>query len=244
MPLLATLFVTFVVIAVFLLEYFRSPQGRGVIGEYIIRLSLGKNIPGEKYVINDLTLEDSNGKTSQIDHILISRNGVFVIETKNYSGMIFGDESKIYWTQVLKYGKVKNQFYNPVKQNATHIYRLKEITGTTLPLISVVVFIQGNTSNVFSPKVFTIAEMNKYIDELRLFDLTTEQMEELYNKLLYIKNNRTVSKQEHISNIYNTMHETNQGICPRCGGKLVRRNGKYGDFWGCSNYPKCRFIKK
>lgn len=33
-------------------------------------------------------------------------------------------------------------------------------------------------------------------------------------------------------------------VCPRCGGSLVERSGKYGKFFGCSNYPKCRFIKK
>lgn len=35
----------------------------------------------------------------------------------------------------------------------------------------------------------------------------------------------------------------NDDICPKCGGKLVKRKGKYGEFIGCSNYPKCHFIK-
>jgi len=32
--------------------------------------------------------------------------------------------------------------------------------------------------------------------------------------------------------------------CEKCGGKLIKRNGKYGEFMGCSNYPKCTFSKK
>ena len=31
------------------------------------------------------------------------------------------------------------------------------------------------------------------------------------------------------------------GKCPRCGGTLILRNGRYGEFYGCSNSPKCRF---
>ena len=37
--------------------------------------------------------------------------------------------------------------------------------------------------------------------------------------------------------------KTASGICPRCGSPLVTRNGKRGEFIGCSAYPKCRFTK-
>jgi len=33
-------------------------------------------------------------------------------------------------------------------------------------------------------------------------------------------------------------------VCPECGGELVKRNGKFGEFWGCSNFPGCRYTKK
>lgn len=50
---------------------------------------------------------------------------------------------------------------------------------------------------------------------------------------------------EHIQEVKTTIKETKKkikaGTCPKCGGELVLRKGKYGKFYGCSNYPKCRF---
>jgi predicted RNA-binding Zn-ribbon protein involved in translation (DUF1610 family) len=55
----------------------------------------------------------------------------------------------------------------------------------------------------------------------------------------------TVSDSQHVKNIRKAAKEVNaainSGICPKCGGHLIERNGKYGTFYGCSNYPKCRF---
>ena len=62
-------------------------------------------------------LKVSEGKTSQIDHVVINPRGVFVIETKNYSGRIYGSENQLEWTQVLSYGRVKHKLYNPPRVN-------------------------------------------------------------------------------------------------------------------------------
>ena len=67
-----------------------------------------------------------------------------------------------------------------------------------------------------------------------------EEMDEIYNKLLAANNQ--MKNKEHVQNIRQTQAELKEGICPRCGGKLVERKGKYGKFFGCSNYPKCTFI--
>lgn len=93
----------------------RSSDYIGSEGERIVGRFIGETIPGLQYVINNLILEVEEGKTSQIDHIVINKRGIFVIETKNYSGMIYGTENQLEWTQVLNYGKVKNHFYNPIK---------------------------------------------------------------------------------------------------------------------------------
>lgn len=54
-----------------------------------------------------------------------------------------------------------------------------------------------------------------------------------------------VSDWQHVKNIKVAARDVDEkiksGICPKCGGHLVKRNGKYGTFYGCSNYPKCRF---
>ena len=53
-----------------------------------------------------------------------------------------------------------------------------------------------------------------------------------------------MSNREHVANIKETQEDLQNGICPRCGGQLVERTGKYGEFFGCENYPKCKFILK
>ena len=143
----------------------KIPVVKGFIGETVIKSIIGKTQPGEKYVVNDLMITDENGKSSQIDHILINRNGIYVIETKNYSGRIYGNNMQHEWTQVLNYGAVKNRFYNPVKQNLTHIYRIREVTRTKIPIKSIVVFVKGNTKYIDSKDVYTPFEMKQEIQK-------------------------------------------------------------------------------
>ncbi len=89
--------------------------------------------------MNHVTLKISDG-TTQIDHILISRFGVFVIETKDYSGWIFANAKHANWTQVLF--KAKFQFQNPIYQNYRHVRAIQELLDFLAPEIvkSVVVF--------------------------------------------------------------------------------------------------------
>lgn len=237
-------FLIIIALLAILVVYLKSPQFKGKVGEGTVKSIIGDTIQGEKYVINDITIRDEKGKTSQIDHILINKTGVFVIETKNYSGRIYGDDNKQEWTQVLQYGKVKNNFYNPIKQNATHIYRLKEVTKTELPLYSIVVFTQGNIQYIKSKRVYNLRELKKVIQQPPVKECNTEDMEKLYNQLLEIKEKGLVTKTEHIGNIMQTLQETRSGICPRCGGKLIKRNGIHGAFYGCEGYPTCKFTKK
>jgi ssDNA-binding Zn-finger/Zn-ribbon topoisomerase 1 len=67
-------------------------------------------------------------------------------------------------------------------------------------------------------------------------------MKKAYEKLCL--GDLEITNQEHIENVRERQKNIKRGICPRCSGVLVLRKGKYGDFWGCSNYPKCKFIKK
>ena len=106
---------------------FQVPGVKGRVGELFVKLVVGKTKVNEQYVIHNLKLRIDTNKTSQIDHIVINRNGIFVIETKNYSGRIYGQESQQEWTQVLAYGKVKNRLYNPIKQNKSHVYHISNL---------------------------------------------------------------------------------------------------------------------
>lgn len=80
--------------------------------------------PPDDYLLNHLTIPTPDG-TTQIDHVLISRFGIFVIETKDYSGWIFGDSKARYWTQVLF--NEKNRFQNPIRQNAGHVQTVRAL---------------------------------------------------------------------------------------------------------------------
>jgi len=228
-----------VLIIFFAFLSFKNPKVLGERGENQVKRIIGKTVENEQYVINNLTLVN-DGKTSQIDHIVINPRGIFVIETKNYSGRIYGSEKQLEWTQVLSYGKVKNKFYNPLKQNATHVYIVKKLVEK-LPVRSVVVFVQNNTEHIDAPNVIPLYILRNVLNQGESI-LSPEQMRNAYNMLL--SQEVDISRQEHILNIYEQKINLERGICPRCGGKLVLRKGKYGEFWGCSNYPKCKFIKK
>lgn len=219
--------------------YLKRPQTRGKRGENKVGRIIGNTVENEQYVINDLIIAN-DGKTSQIDHVVINQRGVYVIETKNYSGEIYGSENQREWTQVLAYGNVKNKLYNPLKQNATHVYHVKKIIGQ-LPVYSVVVFVQNNTHHIQSNNVIPLSALK---DTLRygVNVLSVKQMKTAYEALLESRAEITIK--EHIHNIREQQSNLKRGICPRCGGNLVLRNGKYRDFWGCSNYPNCKFSKK
>ena len=221
----------------------RSAKWKGNQGENIVASKLGGTIAGQQYLINDLIISDNDGHTSQIDHIFINKYGIWVIETKNYSGQIYGDALSENWSQVLAYGKEKNEFYNPVKQNKTRVYRLKGKIGTDAPVYSFVVFIKADISKVRARYVYPITMLENVVWANTDECLTVEQMEEYYSKLLELKQNSTVTKKEHIKNIHKTIADVANGICPRCGGKLILKNGKNGEFYGCSSYPRCEFTK-
>lgn len=218
------------------------PDIKGAVGERVVSKILGETIVGEQYVINDLSFYDKNGNTCQIDHVYINKRGIWVIETKNYSGMIIGDESAHEWTQVL--GSQKRKFYNPVKQNTTHIYRLAEFIKGKRAFRNVVVFLQkADLSNVTASNVYSVYDLKYVINQRTGVRLSRTKMKRYYNKLLKLKEKRSVSKEEHIENIEVMQNSIRRGRCPRCGAKLVLRKGKNGKFYGCSNYPTCTFTK-
>ena len=110
----------------------------GEFGERQIALILN-SLPREYYhIFNDVYLY-RNGTTNQIDHIVISPYGIFVIETKNFKGWIYGSDNSEYWTENM-YGK-KYEFYNPIKQNYSHIRVLQQALKISINnFIPIVVF--------------------------------------------------------------------------------------------------------
>lgn len=216
----------------------------GAKGERKVNSKLNPLIFGkvEHRQINNLILVDDNGKSHQIDHIEIRENGIFCIETKSFIGWIFGNENSEKWTQTLYNGK-KHQFLNPIKQNKSHCYQISKVIGKKYIINSLIVMANNNADKVKCSNVINIDDLKSY---LRNFDngvhLSTDEMNEVYKKLRDAASDMTT--RQHVQNIRDTQKELSKNICPRCGGKLVLRTGNNGSFYGCSNYPKCKFTKK
>lgn len=111
--------------AVIAVVWWRRGKARrsGRRGEKAVAKELSRLKKKDNIVLNDLLLPTANGKTSQVDHVVISTRGIFVIETKNHAGRISGSEQAQYWQQHLS--SQSRGFYNPVLQNRSHLRAIR-----------------------------------------------------------------------------------------------------------------------
>jgi len=244
---------------------FVTPESLGRQGENQIAAKLGwVDFWGyHGMVLKNVYIPKNDGQTTEIDLLYITEKGIFVIESKNYSGYIFGSEKNRSWTATLYAGKTwlgekkieKHRFYNPVWQNKTHIKYLKEyLKPFKIPMYSIIVFsdhCEFKEVTVTSPDVYIchrsgmnvcIKNIWRNIEE----DISLETIETIYNKLAPLTEKDKAAKQAHINAIEAKLNSTE--ICPWCGRELVLRtakNGRYagGQFYGCSGFPKCKYIK-
>ncbi len=219
-------------------------NAKGTIGEQKVSSTLNPLFFGkvDHRQINNLMLVDENEKSHQIDHVEIRENGIFCIETKNYSGWIFGSESQQMWTQTLYHEK--HQFPNPIKQNRSHIYHLSKVLDGKYKINSVIVMVKNNAGRIDVPYVVNLNDLKSYLSNFNDgTHYTTAEMDSIYQTLL-AASREDITRREHISNIHETKNSIHNNICPRCGSDLILREGKYGSFYGCSNYPNCKFTKK
>lgn len=238
----------------YILKYIASGLffGTKMKGKFSEELAYRKmlELPDEYHIFNNLFFE-SNGYSTQIDHVVVSPYGVFVIETKGYKGWILGGENSEYWTQVLY--DYKYRFYNPIKQNEGHVRKIKYLlqNSVNIPIIQIVVFnneaeLKINVPNhIVVNRYYLTSAILRYQESVISND-TKQWIVETLNKHLVYEDRDKASL--HAAKVryraYRNVDLSSQGICPECGGKLVERHGKYGIFWGCSNYPKCRFTTR
>ncbi len=244
------------------LAWYNSAKQKGKRGEMRV-FSILMQLPDEYTIFNDVILSTSTG-TTQIDHIVVSKYGVFAIETKNYRGEIYGDDYRKEWTQLIvtkvtypkKWWKTytyvtKNHFYNPVKQSQGHAYRIKELIKSFpyLKIVPIVVFAgDAILKNVVSKyHVVYEEELLSAINEYKTIYLTDDEVHKVVNILETNNVRDIVNNRQHVKNIRAAEKKIDaivgSGICPKCGGTLVERFGQYGVFYGCSNFPQCNFTK-
>lgn len=105
--------------------FLTSPTMKGKMGEIMVIAHADKYLNDDYILLHNCTLKDEQGRTTQVDHIIISVYGVFVIETKNYKGLIYAHQYQKQWTQ--KLGHQSYKFQNPLHQNYRHVKVLEVI---------------------------------------------------------------------------------------------------------------------
>ena len=220
---------------------------KGAIGEKRVARILGKLPEGKYSVINNLLLNNS-GYTSQVDHVVVSVYGIFVIETKTYQGIISGGENSEQWTQNI-YGN-KYEFRNPILQNYGHVKSMKQVLGDykSVPFISIVAF--SSQANLRVSSNIPVVYWSQILDVIRGYEnpvIKESDVRRITRLLMASNTDSKETRKDHVKNIRANVKKRQEtiasGKCPRCGGDLVLRKGKYGPFYGCSNYPKCTFIQ-
>ena len=222
--LLGLVVVLAIALKIFLL-WWNSPKQKGMRGEKTVAGRLRRGLPDEYRILNDVYLPLPDGTTTQIDHIVVSQYGVFVVETKTYSGWIFGDENSKEWTQAI-YRK-KSRFQNPMRQNYKHICALADNLGIEKSyFIGVVAFTGGCTFKTEMPDgVVYSRRAADYIRSHNTPMIKPNQLDELVSAIAEWQG--TLSEKQidgHVANLqkrHSAVREGDAPRCPYCGGKFT-----------------------
>lgn len=280
--------------------YIRVRWDLGLYGEYMTYKCLKHfEKEGAKFLFN-CYLPKKNGGTTEIDLLMIDESGIYVFESKNYSGWIFGNEHSGMWTQALPQGRgrkaKKEPFFNPILQNKLHMQSLADVLDKEYPAHSIIVFsercqFKELKINRATAEVIHRSETKRTVDNIKCGNrqaLSSVDINSVYQALYAYTQVSGQAKQEHINAIQRqgaggensqagdaesaggvlsgqqggvappakpdaekgaaAAGERPDMACPKCGAILVLRMAKKGanqgkEFYGCSNYPKCRYIR-
>lgn len=219
---------------------------KGWFGEKATQLGMWATLNSKDYKrFHNVIFPTING-TTQVDHILLSIYGIFVIETKNINGWIFGNQKLKQWTQSL-YGK-KYKFQNPLHQNYRHTKAIAQFLNTDHDNVHSVVFFIGENVKLkteLPPNVLTHG-LSSYIKSFQRVIFSESEVLAFTNHVANLAEGQT-SGCEHVANLKNRY--SSDTACPKCGKALIRRTAQKGfnkgnQFLGCSGFPNCRFTKK
>lgn len=230
----------------------KTPFMKGVIGEALVNLAATLFLDKRIYrLFKNVTLLTEDG-TTQVDHVIVSPYGIFVIETKNLKGWIFGTAQQKMWTQQIY--KHKSQFQNPLHQNYKHIQTLQTaLELEASKMFSLVVFVGDSDFKTPMPEnVVYAGGYIRFIKSKQQRILTNSEVTEICLKIqsgrLKSSIRTHVEHVKHVKTIVEQKQKQPENACPKCGKPMVLRTAKTGDtqgnqFWGCSGYPKCRTVR-
>lgn len=216
----------------------------GFMGELWTKEALLKLDKNEYKILNNIMVE-VNDITHQIHHVIISKYGVFVIETKQYNGYITGSEYDKNWC--LQAGNKKIYINNPMHQNYGHVIALsKELNlpqDNFIPIICI-----PSTAKINIKSKIPVARNYNLVEIIKSYQKEIiKEPEKLVEMLINYNITNYETRKKHLKyakEVKARKQEENISKCPKCGGTLVLKNGKYGKFIGCSNYPKCKYTQE
>jgi hypothetical protein len=229
--------------------YFKGARGEEMVAGELARL------PATWTIFNGLILPDG----SDADHVAVGPQGIFVIETKNYKGWIFGHENSEEWKQSLLgkrrwYGwsSEQHKFRNPIRQNLSHTRAIKKLLSEIgdFRIIPIVVFSDRADLKITTPNHIVInwRNLRNAIRQFNVPCIPEEFIKKITDLIISANIMGEDIRKAHTFSVQQTQLHKHQlienGICPQCKSPLVERKGRYGEFLGCTNYPKCRFTHK
>lgn len=187
----------------------------GSYGEYQVYKRLKRfEKRGARFLFNCYVPKKEN-ETAEIDLLMIYYSGIYVFESKNYGGYIYGSEERRMWTQVFPGSgeNSKKQFYNPIMQNASHVRSLRKMFSAEIPMHSVIVFsnrctlkkIEMESRDIKVCKRDRLPSVIRKLNRRTKTFLEEEEINEIYNKLYPYTQVGTDIKKKHIKNVKNSV---------------------------------------
>lgn len=201
---------------------------------------------GQYHIFNNIIIQAAF-RSTQIDHVIVSKYGVFVVETKNKDGWIYGNANDDRWTQVF-YQK-KYQFQNPLRQNYMHTKCLADFLRIDHSKIySLVIFWGKCQFKTQMPENVLNNKYTGYIKSKKQILFTNDEVDKICQELQRIKDNTPFLSGWRHARSLNKRYGSST-VCPKCGGNLLERTSHTGKrarqrFIGCENYPRCHYTKE
>lgn len=217
----------------------------GWVGETKTKFHLWLNLDSRLYrKIHNVIVPAKIG-TTQIDHLIVSPYGLFIVETKNLKGWIFGAYNQPRWTQVI-FG-YKYYFQNPIHQTFRQMKTLAKYLEINELLINTVIYFNGGCRfKTLLPSNVINRHLARYIKSYQEQALSEDEIRFILQKINQLKLDPTLNNTDHVKALRDRYSST--VTCPKCGSALIERTttkgyGRNSKFLGCTNYPNCRYTR-